>query len=79
MLLLNCCATVDLLRVSWMEGRTNERVLEKIGPCRRLFDNINGRKLRFMGHVARTDGLTKDLLFGTIPGKEGAEDQRQEC
>ena len=24
-----------------------------------------------MGHVARIDSLTKDLLFGTIPGKSG--------
>ena len=52
-----------------MDKRTNEWVLERIGSCRRLMDIINDRKLRFLGHVARTDGLTKDLLFGTTPGK----------
>ena len=58
-----------LLRVSWVDKRTNELVMEKIGQCRRLLDNIDDRKLRFLGHLARTNGLTKDLLFGTIPGK----------
>ena len=29
------------------------------------------RNCNFWGHVARTDGLTKDLLIGTIPGKRG--------
>ena len=54
-----------------MDKRTNEWIMEKIGPCRRLLDNIDDRKLRFLGHLARADGLTKDLLFGTIPGKRG--------
>ena len=60
-----------LLLVSWMDKRTNEWVLEKIVPCQRLLHNISDRKLRFLGHVARTDGLKKDLLLGTIPGKRG--------
>ena len=64
-----------LLRVSWVDKRTNEWVMEKIGPYRRLLDNIDDRKLRFLGHLARTDGLTKDLLFGTIPGRP----KKQEC
>ena len=58
-----------LLRVSWVDRRTNEWVLERIGRCPRLLASINDRKLRFLGHVTRTEGLTKDLLFGTTPGK----------
>ena len=56
-----------LLRVSWVDRRTNEWVLEGIGRCPRLLDSINDRKLRFLGHVARTKGQTKELLFGTNP------------
>ena len=52
-----------LLHVSRVDKHTNEWVLEKIGPCRRLLDNINDRKLRFLG--------LKNLLFGTVPGKRG--------
>ena len=60
-----------LLRASWVDKHTNKWFQEKIGPWRRLLDNVNDWKLRFLGHVARTDGLTKELLFGTIPGKIG--------
>jgi len=60
-----------LLRISWVDKRTNQWVLEKIGPCRRLLDKINERKLKFLGHIARTSGMTKDLLFGTVIGKRG--------
>ena len=36
-----------------------------MGRCPRLLDSINKRKLDFVGHVDRTEGLTKDLLFRT--------------
>ena len=60
-----------LLRISWVDKRTNQWVLEKTGPCRRLLDKINERKLKFLGHIARTSGITKDLPFGTVIGKRG--------
>ena len=58
-----------LIRVSWVDRQTDEWVLEKIGPCQRLLDSISDRKPQLLGHVDRADGLTNDLLFGTIPGE----------
>ena len=60
-----------LLWIGWVDKRTDQWVLEKIRPCRRLLDKINERKLKFLGHIARTSGITKDLLFGTVIGKRG--------
>ena len=60
-----------LLRICWVDKRTSQWVLEKIGPCSRLLDKINERKLKLLGHIARTSGIAKDLLFGTVIGKRG--------
>ena len=54
-----------------MDKPTNDWIRGKIGLCPSPLDNINDRKMRYLGHVVRTDGLTKDRLFGTIPGKRG--------
>ena len=54
-----------------MDRRTNEWVLKEIGDIPRLLDSMNERKLKFLEHIARTEGLSKGSLFGTVPGKRG--------
>ena len=71
LLLFNCGAIADFFRLVGLTNVQNQWVLEKIGPCRRILDKINERKLKFLGHITRTSGITKDLLFGTVIGKRG--------
>ena len=57
--------------MSSVDKRTNEWVLKEIGETRRLLGSLNERKLKIPGHIARTEGLSKGILFGTVPGKRG--------
>ena len=59
-----------LLRVSWMDKRTNDWVLETIGTELMLRKNIDSRKLRYFGHVSRKDGSVEKLIMqGKVEGK----------
>ena len=60
----------QILRVSWMARRTNERVLEQIGTERQLLSNIKTRKLKYFGHIVRKKGncLEKEIMQGTTGG-----------
>ena len=71
LLLLNCGAIADSFGLVGLTGVQTNGFLEKIGPCRVLLDKINKKKLKFLGHIARTSCITKDLLFGTVIGKRG--------
>ena len=58
-----------LLRIKWVEMRTNEWVVGKLGqrPC--LLQEIDKRKLSFVGHVIRSKELGCDLIMGMVFGK----------
>ena len=58
-----------LLRESWIDRRTNELVLQRIGESKRVLNSRTKRKLRFLGTVARSDRLSKDILSGKVPGR----------
>ena len=58
-----------LLRINWTDKRTNEYVLSKIGTSERLLSTIVKRKMAFVGHIFRKDGICKHLLTGTEYGK----------
>ena len=60
-----------LLRISWTEKKTNEEVLQKVNCEHRLFDIINARKLKFIGHILRSDNLDNVLLTGMVFGPRG--------
>ena len=47
-----------VLRISWTEKKTNDEVLRRINCKDRLLDILNKRKLKFIGHVMRSDMLT---------------------
>ena len=58
-----------LLRTKWVEMRTNEWVVGKLGqkPC--LLQDIDRLKLSFVGHLIRNKGLGCDLITGMVFGK----------
>ena len=58
-----------LLRVSWVERKTNKRVLEKIGSVFMLRKSMAERKIRFFGHIVRKNGMEKRLMQGKVGGK----------
>ena len=58
-----------LLRVSWVERKTNKWVLEKIGSVLMLRKSMAERKMRFFGHIVRKNGMEKRLMQGKVEGK----------
>ena len=60
-----------LLRIKWQDKRTNESILEELSTNRVLLQEINKRKLRYLGHAVRnpkTD-LMSTILQGRVEGK----------
>ena len=60
-----------MLRVSWVERRTNESIFQEIGMRRELLITIRRRQLGFLGHVLRREGLENLSLTGRIAGSRG--------
>ena len=60
-----------LLRISWTERMSNDRVLTLAGVRRELIQLIQKQKLRYFGHLIRHDSLQRDLLEGMVEGKRG--------
>jgi hypothetical protein len=44
-----------MLRVSWMERRTNASIMEELKVPNRLSTHVNKRMLQFFGHVVRRE------------------------
>ena len=65
-----------IMKVSWTEKKTNEEVMRMAGYSRSLLNTINERRLKFFGHIMRSDGLEKCLMLGKIPGKKSRGRQR---
>ena len=61
-----------ILGVSYKDRITNEQVrktiIKQIGPYEDLLATVQRRKLKWYGHVTRSDGLTKVILQGTVEG-----------
>ena len=63
------CSAICVHYASATEKRTNEFVKQKIGDDWSLMNNIDLRKLRYFGHIARNNSLENDILTGMVPGK----------
>ena len=63
-----------LLGISYTEHVTNDevrrRIEEQIGPFVDLLTAVKRRKLRWYGHVTRSNGLSKTVLQGTVQGED---------
>ena len=68
LMLLNCHAGEDSLRVLWTASRSNQSILKEIN----LEYSLEGLmlKLQYFGHLMRrADSLEKTLMLGKIEGK----------
>ena len=50
-------------------GNVQKTIVQHIGPCEDLLATVKQRKLKWYGHVTRSDGLTKVILQGTVEGR----------
>ena len=60
-----------MLRISYIEHKKNEEVLNTMKTRRLLFDSIRKRKAKYFGHMIRQNGLQRLLLEGKKYGKKG--------
>jgi len=56
-------------KVSWVDKKTNQKILDNIGEKRSLLESVMKRKKNWIGHVVREDGLLKQVLEGRMEGK----------
>ena len=79
---MSCCWR--LLNISYKDYATNEEAHRKIqmaiGKYNELLTLVKKRKLRWFGHVSRSNGLAKTVLQGTVKGqrKRGRQKKRLE-
>ena len=61
-----------LLRISWTEKVTNEKVLERIGiQTPMLPQTMKKLKLKYFGHIQRHETLEKHILEAKVDGRRG--------
>ena len=57
-------------RVSWMERRTNEEILQMVDEKRSLIGIIRSRQRKWLGHIMRGDSLLRTIIEGRMEGKK---------
>ena len=61
-----------MLKVSWIEHRTNESILKEIDEGREILKSIRVRRWNMMGHILRRENeLIKRIIEGKMEGKRG--------
>ena len=69
-----------LLRVPWIERRSNQSILKDISPECSLEGLMLKLKLKYFGHLMRrVDSLEKTLMLGKIEGRRRRGRQRVRC
>ena len=63
-------------RVSWKQRMKNTIVLKKVGTKRQLLAIIKERKLKYFGHIKRSNSIQKFILEGKVEGKRGVGRRR---
>ena len=70
-----------LLRISYLEHKTNDCVLSKInflvGPQKPLLASVKREKFARFWHVTRHDNLSRTILQGTLEGGRRRDRQRK--
>ena len=70
MMLLNCVAEEDSLKIPWAARRSNQSILKEINPEYSLEGLMLNLKLQYFGHLMqRAYSLEKTLMLGKIEGK----------
>ena len=57
-----------VLRVSWMERKTNISIIESIKPEWTLESRVTKAALSYFGHVVRAGGMGDDMMLGIMNG-----------
>ena len=65
-----------MLRISWIDKKTNVNVLREGNVQRSLLKTIRKRQMEFLGHVCRRRGLEFLSLTGKVEGKRDRGKQR---
>jgi hypothetical protein len=47
-----------------------------IGPFEDLLSIVKKQKMKWYGHITRSDGIAKTILQGTVPGKKKQDRQK---
>ena len=60
-----------MLRISWMEKRTYNSILQELEIKRELLGHVRKRKLTYYGHLCRDHGcqITKTVVEGYVEGR----------
>ena len=58
-----------MLRISWTERTTDERVLERLGFRAKVANIVKTRKLKYFGHLQRHDTQQRRLMEGRVDGR----------
>ena len=60
-----------MLRISWMEKRTDYSILQELEIKRELLGHVRKRKLTYYGHLYRDHGcqITKTVVEGYVEGR----------
>ena len=66
-----------VLRVSWMERKTNISSIETINPEWTLESRVAKAVLRNIGHVVRAGGIEDDVMLGRMNGARKRGRRRQ--
>ena len=53
-----------ILRIPWVEKRTNPSIDDQVGVCITLEEMMAKQKLKFFGHIMRGTGLEKSVMVG---------------
>ena len=76
MMLSNCCAVEDALRVPWTARRSKQSILKEINPEYSLEGLFLKLKLQYFGNLITANSLEKALMLGEIEGKRRWGQQR---
>ena len=60
-----------MLRISWMEKRTDNSIIQELEIKSELLGHVRKRKLSYFGHLCRDHGcqITKTVLDGYVEGR----------
>ena len=65
-----------ILRISYTQHVTNERVLEGMSAEKELIKTIRVKQMKFFGHIMRNKGVENMIITGKIKGKRSQGKQR---
>ena len=66
-----------MLKISWMEFVSNEKVLGQVKEEQQILVSITLRQLKFFGHIVRENNLERLVLEGKIDGSRSRGRQRK--